>query len=72
MGDVELQMTETLNQYDAAVLASDASALSEACLRDPRPDFVTVPGYDEADPTPRATPSPQVRDGGTCAHRRHK
>lgn len=60
VADVELQLTETLNMYDTAVLASDASGLTEASLSDPMPDFVTIPNYDEAEPTPCATPSPQV------------
>lgn len=63
IADVELHLTEVLNQYESAIIATDASSLSEASLWDPQPEFATVPGYDEVDPTPRNTPSPPQQVG---------
>ncbi|XP_018012233.1 epidermal growth factor receptor substrate 15-like 1 isoform X2 [Hyalella azteca] len=62
IAEVELQLTETLNKYEAAIHASDASALSETCLMDPRPAFCTDPLYDHTDPTPTTSPTPPPQE----------
>ena len=60
VADSELRLTEIMHQFDAALEADDASGLSEACLIDPRPDFVYDVDFGRAGETPTLSPTSPV------------